>query len=928
MSSFLVERNRELAELTDCYDKILTGAGNCTLISGATASGKTTLVQAYVNIAIRSGATVLSAIASCMERDLPFGVISQLFQRRNLPPSIVDRAARILQDAVTSEWSRDDWRPDSFKLGNVFEEIRSILVDFAEDTPLVIAIDDLQHADINSIKFILYLIRRIDAARISVVLTESNCLPHADPLLHADMISQPNFHGLRLSPLTKYGVAAMLSKLLNLDSEQSWNLSETVHDITGGNPMLTRALISDHSIPENSGFPPFAPGESFSQAVLAILNRCDPAIYDVARIMAILDRQISPEIIVEMLDTDIETTLKAIAELELIGLTRSYEFRNDSIGQVIVSHMTRHERAATHGRAAQVLHAHNASPARLARHLMATDRVDLDWAGATLLKAADRALAVGQFDVAIRYLRKAYDAGGTVPECADIKAAVMRAEWRIDPNIAARRLPDLIASQRNRHLQDRDLVFLLNNVLWHRNAEEASSTLDELAEVVPDSLGQTYIKTARVLLRCMHPGLPAGISHRGNCDIGTASEPLKASLYFKGVAFFGNVLADSCDDPRRISEEILCVPQLDDSTIYPKALALLGLIFDGESERAASWCHALLSQARTAPTWRILLSDVQAMIDLQRGDFISAEQHAFVTLGGISSENARMAIGGSLASIVLAEVAQGKYRQAAQHLGHPVPAAMFQSLHGLRYLHSRGRYHLAVGNLPAALADFRSCGQFTTRWRMQLSSVVPWRIDAAHTLLQLDDAREARELGNEQLARLAPRQERLHGMCMRILGITSDPKDRPTILQRAADSLRKSGDQFELACTLADLSDAYRLLGQNEQARITGREAMHLAKRCGAEPLISKISTSVEIPHADPHFDTRLLEHLSEAERRVAALALEGYTNRQISHRLHITVSTVEQHLTRVYRKLRIRRRAEIPQGLNLDPPVECRVRG
>ena len=162
MSSFLVERNRELAELTDCYDKILTGAGNCTLISGATASGKTTLVQAYANIAIRSGATVLSAMASCMERDLPFGVISQLFQRRNLPPSIVDRAARILQDVVTSEWSRDDWRPDSFKLGNVFEEIRSILVDFAEDTPLVIAIDDLQHADINSIKFILYLIRRID----------------------------------------------------------------------------------------------------------------------------------------------------------------------------------------------------------------------------------------------------------------------------------------------------------------------------------------------------------------------------------------------------------------------------------------------------------------------------------------------------------------------------------------------------------------------------------------------------------------------------------------------------------------------------------------------------------------------------------------------------------------------------------------------
>ncbi len=42
-------------------------------------------------------------------------------------------------------------------------------------------------------------------------------------------------------------------------------------------------------------------------------------------------------------------------------------------------------------------------------------------------------------------------------------------------------------------------------------------------------------------------------------------------------------------------------------------------------------------------------------------------------------------------------------------------------------------------------------------------------------------------------------------------------------------------------------------------------------------------------------------------------LAAYGYTNGQIANKLYITVSTVEQHLTRVYRKLGVAGRAELP---------------
>ncbi len=55
---------------------------------------------------------------------------------------------------------------------------------------------------------------------------------------------------------------------------------------------------------------------------------------------------------------------------------------------------------------------------------------------------------------------------------------------------------------------------------------------------------------------------------------------------------------------------------------------------------------------------------------------------------------------------------------------------------------------------------------------------------------------------------------------------------------------------------------------------------------------------------------------LSDAESRVALLAARGYSNRDISRQLFITVSTVEQHLTRVYRKLGVSTRRALPTRL------------
>ena len=51
---------------------------------------------------------------------------------------------------------------------------------------------------------------------------------------------------------------------------------------------------------------------------------------------------------------------------------------------------------------------------------------------------------------------------------------------------------------------------------------------------------------------------------------------------------------------------------------------------------------------------------------------------------------------------------------------------------------------------------------------------------------------------------------------------------------------------------------------------------------------------------------------LTASEQRVATLAAEGQTNRDIAQALYVTPKTVEVHLSSAYRKLGIRSRREL----------------
>ena len=148
---------------------------------------------------------------------------------------------------------------------------------------------------------------------------------------------------------------------------------------------------------------------------------------------------------------------------------------------------------------------------------------------------------------------------------------------------------------------------------------------------------------------------------------------------------------------------------------------------------------------------------------------------------------------------------------------------------------------------------------------------------------------------------------------------------RGAYLSQSVNLLQGCGDRVELARALGDTGQVLRGVGDGVRARLLVRRAYQLAQEAGAHLLAERLlrrEPGIGLG-APPAANTGEPEDgLSEAERRVAVLAAQGFTNRQISSKLYITVSTVEQHLTRVYRKLAVKRRTDLPARLVADTPV------
>jgi DNA-binding NarL/FixJ family response regulator len=195
--------------------------------------------------------------------------------------------------------------------------------------------------------------------------------------------------------------------------------------------------------------------------------------------------------------------------------------------------------------------------------------------------------------------------------------------------------------------------------------------------------------------------------------------------------------------------------------------------------------------------------------------------------------------------------------------------------------------------------------------------MLPWRSLRARALAGLGQVGEAVAIASEEVE-VARRfgAAGVVGRSLRVLAMV-DPDQGIARMQEAVDVLERSTARHELAAALAALGTALRLERRPTEARDPLRRALELAERCGADGLVERVRTELYATGARPRTAERSGPGaLTASERRVAELAADGRTNKEIAQSLYVTLKTVEMHLSSCYRKLGIGSRRELGEAL------------
>jgi DNA-binding CsgD family transcriptional regulator len=157
----------------------------------------------------------------------------------------------------------------------------------------------------------------------------------------------------------------------------------------------------------------------------------------------------------------------------------------------------------------------------------------------------------------------------------------------------------------------------------------------------------------------------------------------------------------------------------------------------------------------------------------------------------------------------------------------------------------------------------------------------------------------------------------------RAAGVVTGGERGELLLREAIEAFEHGDARLERARALADLGALLRRRNRRSEARALLRDALDAAHRSGARTLAEQAATELRATGARPRRIVLTgLDSLTASERRIAELASQGLTNREIAQTLFVTARTIEGHLTSVFHKLQLGSRDELPAALVSGAPV------
>jgi DNA-binding CsgD family transcriptional regulator len=933
--SGLIEREGDLQTIATALDDARAGErGGALLIEGPAGVGKTALLGRLEAQAAGDGYRVLRARGSEMERDFGFGLVRQLCGPllRRLDPG---RRAQLLGGPAALAAAIFGLDGDALDDGGAESSLYGLFwlfVGLAELGPLVLAIDDAHWADSASLRFVHYLGKRLDGLPVLLALAARPNEPGVQAELLHGVVADLAIPTMRPAPLSEAGTATIVRE--RFGEEVTVAVEEACHEATGGNPFLLAELLvelraEDGAAPSVDAIAAMGP-ERIAAGVEERARRLDPAAPELTRAAAVLGDAADLRALAALAGCDraqAATIADGLAAAAILAAGSERRFIHPLVRAAVYERMPAGRRAELHARAAEVLRDQGADAEAVAAHLLLCEPASFGAALGVLERAAADATRRGAPDSAVAYLRRALaepgvDRGQALRELGSLEV-VIRDPASIAHLQEAAGLVEDPATALQIYLELADLLSLAGQ--WDTTVQVVDSGLTRFEDL--DQPGVLDLEAFRAAYCGYDPARVADFDRSLPRLRSLVEEhPGEESLRLRWIlAALGSIR-----DMPRAEVEALIEPaaqkwtmRLDgreSSTATQAGCALLVAdLFDATKVVA----EELTDDGRRRGALLSIISGVgfSAARHARMGDLRSAEAEFGVTLELVEQNDlSLMALTTMLHFCVDAVVERRGLAGAAAMVEElELPRAFAATQSGGMLLEARAAVRAQRGDRAGAIADLRAtaaifeplqAGPRFTRWRSGLALLLP---EAGRE--------EALALAAEELALArAVENPRAEGAALRALGMLQGGAEGIATLRESVAVVRDTPVQFDLARSLAELGAALRRGNSRTEARELLREAADLAQRCGGERLEERIHEELRIAGARPR--RRALsgaDSLTPGERRVAAAAAAGATNREIAQDLFVSLRTVEMHLTNAYRKLGITSRSGLAAALESE---------
>jgi DNA-binding CsgD family transcriptional regulator len=935
MSGELLERDGELAALESLIDTGSSG-GRLLAIEGPPGIGKTALLAEVRGLAQEAGMQVLGGRGSELERSFSYGVVRQLFEpllasvrddeRGELLVGAAALAVPLFDPALLAA------APSADSSLATLHGLYWLTANLAARRRLLLALDDLHWCDLPSLRWLAYLLPRMEGLDLSVVVGLRPEEPGQDPGLLGQILSDPLAAVIRPAPLSAGAASQVVRDALSPEAEDAFCVA--CWEETGGNPLLLRELVhaiaAERLAPIDANVPRLRElgARAGSRATAVRLSRLPREATMLAQAVATLgdDTDLHHAASLAGLDEQAASELvRALARLDVLRARPPLGFVHPLIRAAVYDSLTPLERERGHARAARLLTEAGAEPEHVAAHLLRSPPGDDPQVAATLRHAAHRASSRGASDSAVAYLRRALAEPPPAAERVELLLELGSAETLVDGDGAIEHLREALELTDD-PIRRAHIALLLGRQLFLLRGEEADAVfLEALAELdgadadLENQLEAGLITNGLFAPSRYHDARERLERLRHRSADQTIGEKLLLCLRAYHDARAGVPAADVVPLARRAVADGTLVRSNVSGALFPLC-TVLGM---ADLDEVLALYEDLLAEAhRRGSTFAFAAVKVfRAQTLIWRGDLREAESDARDALAAADAwgPSARLA-GHGAAFLADSLMEQGRLGEAAGCLARVSPGESLPESVRLLYLRdSATRLRILRGDMAGGLAELLEAGRQFESVGSRNPAFIPWRSPAALALLQRGERDEARRLAGEEveLARGwgAPRAL---GAALRTAGLVEGDEGGLALLGEAVEVLSGCPAKLEHARARAELGAALRRAGHRAQAREHLRRAVELATICGAAPLAARTETELLATGARPRrIALHGVESLTPSERRVAEMAAQGQSNREIAQALFVTQRTVEVHLTSAYRKLDISSRSQLAAAMS-----------